>query len=160
MAQPRPRVTTVLQTVTKPTGQTTTVIQQTTVQAPAPAPTTSASAPTTTASATPAGGSSGHSLNDQGYSRMQAGDYAGAVPLLQQAVQKLRGTGPSDPYEGYANYNLGYTLLKARPLRRGDSVPRASRQPRAAAAGAAAGARASRALRLTITRAVRRTGGS
>ena len=38
--------------------------------------------------------------------------YAGALPLLQQAVQSLRGTGPSDPYEGFANYNLGYTLLQ------------------------------------------------
>lgn len=104
-AQPGQRVTTVLQTVTKPTGQTTTVIQQTTVQASAPPPTTTASGP-------PPSGASGHSLNDQGFSRMQAGDFAGAVPLLLQAVQQLRGTGPSDPYEGYANYNLGYSLLQ------------------------------------------------
>jgi tetratricopeptide (TPR) repeat protein len=55
---------------------------------------------------------SGHSLNDQGYSRSQAGDYAGAVPLLRSAVQKLRGLGPSDPYEAYANYNLGYALYR------------------------------------------------
>jgi serine/threonine-protein kinase len=55
---------------------------------------------------------SGHALNDAGYAKMQAGDYAAAVPLLQQAVQKLQGTGPSDPYEGYANYNLGYSLLQ------------------------------------------------
>jgi TolA-binding protein len=57
----------------------------------------------------PAGG---HELNDAGYEKMQAGDYEGALPLLQQAVQKLRGTGPSDPYEAYANYNLGYTLYQ------------------------------------------------
>ncbi len=127
----RPRVTTVLQTVTKPTGQTTTVVQQTTVQA---AP------PTTTAAAPPAaGGASGHALNDQGYSRMQAGDFAGAVPLLQQAVQKLRGTGPSDPYEGYANYNLGYSLLQvgrcaeAIPyLQRADSLEPSRHEPRQA----------------------------
>ena len=55
---------------------------------------------------------SGHSLNDQGYSRIQAGDYAGAVPLLQSAVQKLRGLGPGDPYEAFANYNLGYALYR------------------------------------------------
>jgi tetratricopeptide (TPR) repeat protein len=54
----------------------------------------------------------GHALNDAGYAKMKAGDYAGALPLLQQAVQKLQGVGPSDPYEGYANYNLGYTLLE------------------------------------------------
>ena len=35
------------------------------------------------------------------------------VPLLQQAVRKLSGTGPSDPYEGYANYNLGYALYRS-----------------------------------------------
>ena len=40
------------------------------------------------------------------------GNYAAALPLLQQAVQTLAGTGPSDPYEGYANYNLGYTLYR------------------------------------------------
>ena len=54
----------------------------------------------------------GHSLNDQGYSRIQSGDYAGAVPLLQSAVQKLSGSGPTDPYEGYANYNLGSALYR------------------------------------------------
>ena len=43
---------------------------------------------------------------------MRQGDYPGALPLLQQAVQKLQGTGPADPYEGYANYNLGYTLYR------------------------------------------------
>jgi Flp pilus assembly protein TadD len=52
-------------------------------------------------------------LNDQGYSLIRQGNYSGAVPLLQQAVQKLSGTGPSDPYEGYANYNLGYALYRA-----------------------------------------------
>jgi TolA-binding protein len=31
---------------------------------------------------------------------------------LQQAVQRLQGVGPSDPYEGYANYNLGYALYQ------------------------------------------------
>ena len=38
------------------------------------------------------------------------GDYAGALPLLQQAVAKLSGVG--FPNEAYANYNLGYTLLQ------------------------------------------------
>jgi len=27
-------------------------------------------------------------------------------------VRKLSGTGPRDPYEAFANYNLGYSLLK------------------------------------------------
>jgi eukaryotic-like serine/threonine-protein kinase len=128
-AQPRPRVTTVLRTVTQPTGQTTTVIQQTTVQGTTP--------PATTAAPPPPSGASGHALNDQGYSRMQAGDFAGAVPLLQQAVQKLQGTGPSDPYEGYANYNLGYSLLQigrcaeaSRYLQRADSLEPSRPEPR------------------------------
>jgi len=54
----------------------------------------------------------GHTLNDRGYSLMQQGNYASALPLLQQAARALRGTGPSDPYEAFANYNLGYTLWR------------------------------------------------
>ena len=50
--------------------------------------------------------------NDNGYSLMQQDNYATALPLLQQAVQKIAGVGPSDPYEGYAKYNLGYTLFR------------------------------------------------
>ena len=67
--------------------------------------------PASTPATPPSSGSaSGASLNDQGYARMRAGDYNGALPLLQQAVQKLRGVGY--PNEAYANYNLGYTLLQ------------------------------------------------
>jgi Flp pilus assembly protein TadD len=79
----------------------------------------------------------GHSLNDQGYSRIQAGDFGGAVPLLRSAVQKLRGVGPSDPYEGFANYNLGYALYRlgrcseAIPyLRRADQLEPQRHEPR------------------------------
>ena len=57
-------------------------------------------------------GASGHQLNDRGYELQQRSDYAGALPYLEQAVQRLQGTGPADPYEGYANYNLGYTLYR------------------------------------------------
>jgi eukaryotic-like serine/threonine-protein kinase len=53
---------------------------------------------------------SGSALNLAGYRRQQAGDYAGALPLLRQAVVKLSGVGY--PNEAYANYNLGYTLLQ------------------------------------------------
>jgi eukaryotic-like serine/threonine-protein kinase len=83
-APPQSKATTIVRTVTRPSGQTTTAVV----------------------------GLSGHALNDQGYTKMRAGDYAGAVPLLQQSVAKLRGVGPSDPYEAYANYNLGYSLLQ------------------------------------------------
>jgi hypothetical protein len=43
---------------------------------------------------------------------MKQGDFVGALPLVQRAVAGLRGTGPADPYEGYASYNLGFTLLQ------------------------------------------------
>ena len=41
---------------------------------------------------------------------MQQGDYAGALPLLERAVQKLGGTGSRD--EAYASYNLAYTRFQ------------------------------------------------
>jgi eukaryotic-like serine/threonine-protein kinase len=99
-----------VRTVVKPSGKTTTlretVTQQQSAPAPAPPP------PSPPPPPPPAVSSDGHSLNDRGYALMQRGDYRGALPLFQQAVQKLRGTGPSDLYEGYANYNLGYTLYR------------------------------------------------
>jgi eukaryotic-like serine/threonine-protein kinase len=99
----------VTRTITGQGGTTTverTVTHETTAAAPAPPPPPPPPPP-------PAAGASGHALNDQGYARIQAGDYTGAIPLLQQAVQKLAGTGPADLYEGYANYNLGYALYRA-----------------------------------------------
>jgi thioredoxin-like negative regulator of GroEL len=63
----------------------------------------------TTAPATAAapGSSSGTALNNAGFAKMQAGDFSGALPLLEQAVQQLDGTGSLD--EAYAKYNLAYT---------------------------------------------------
>jgi tetratricopeptide (TPR) repeat protein len=52
---------------------------------------------------------------------MRAQQYAQAVPILQRAVAALRSTGPRDPYEAYANYNLGYSLLQLG--RCGDAIP-------------------------------------
>jgi thioredoxin-like negative regulator of GroEL len=46
-------------------------------------------------------------LNDAGFRKMQAGDYQGALPLLEQAVQQLNGTGSTA--EAYAEYNLALT---------------------------------------------------
>jgi tetratricopeptide (TPR) repeat protein len=92
-----------VRTVVEPGGGTTTVhetvTQQQSSSAPPPPP-------------PPAVSSGGHTLNDRGFALMQRGDYPGALPLLQQAVAKLQGTGPADPSEGYANYNLGYTLYQ------------------------------------------------
>ena len=93
---PPPKPRTVVKTVTSP-GQT--VLRPVTPQQP-----TTTSAPTTAAAPSSAGGSA---LNDEGFQKMQAGDYAGAQPILQQAVQKLRGTGSTA--EAYADYNLAYT---------------------------------------------------
>jgi len=93
----RPKAVTVVRTVTKP-GRT---IEQT-VTAPAPPPaTTPATSPTAPT------GSTGAALNGEGYAKMQAGDYRGALPLLEQAVQRLEGTGSLA--EAYADYNLAYT---------------------------------------------------
>jgi hypothetical protein len=80
-----------------------------------PATTPSTSSPTATTASTPvplAAAADGRSLNDEGYARIQRGDYEGAIPPLRRAVKELRGTGPADPYEAYANYNLGYALLQ------------------------------------------------
>jgi tetratricopeptide (TPR) repeat protein len=64
----------------------------------------------TTAPTTAPAGQSGEALNDVGYAKMQAGDFEGALPLLEQAVQKLEGTGKL--YEAYAKYNLAYTRFQ------------------------------------------------
>lgn len=69
-----------------------------TVRETVTAPTSSAPAPA---------GASGSQLNLAGYRKLQAGDYTGALPLLEQAVQKLNGTAALD--EAYAKYNLAYT---------------------------------------------------
>jgi eukaryotic-like serine/threonine-protein kinase len=49
----------------------------------------------------------GVALNRDGYARMQAGDFAGALPLLRQSVLALKGANTLD--EAYADYNLAYT---------------------------------------------------
>jgi predicted Ser/Thr protein kinase len=55
----------------------------------------------------PAAGASGAELNDQGFALMQQGDYNAALPLLEQAVTKLNGSG--EIAEAYALYNLAAT---------------------------------------------------
>ena len=108
---PQPRATTVMRTVTTSGGVTT--VQQTV--------TTTSAAPASPSAAAVGPHGNGHSLNDQGYNLMRAHQYEQAVPILQRAVAALHGTGPSDPYEAYANYNLGYSLLQLG--RCGDAIP-------------------------------------
>jgi len=88
-------------TSTPPTPRTVTVTSTTVTTSPPPSPPPPAPASSSL---------SGTALNDAGFSKMQAGDYGGALPLLRQAVTKLEGVGYPD--EAYANYNLGYTLLQ------------------------------------------------
>jgi hypothetical protein len=65
----------------------------------------------TTAPSTAVGsGLSGAALNIAGFRKMQAGDYAGALPLLERAVQKLQGSRSLD--EAYADYNLAFTRFR------------------------------------------------
>lgn len=84
-----------------------TVVQTVTVPAPAVPASTAPAAPVTTATS-----SDPHALNDQAWALMQRGDFNDALPLLLQAVPQLQGAGPGDPYEAYANFNLGYTLVQ------------------------------------------------
>jgi hypothetical protein len=74
---------------------------------PPPAATTPTPAAVTTA---PATASSSSSLGLQGYRRMQAGDYAGAIPLLEQAASDLEGSGSLS--EAYNDYNLAFSLTR------------------------------------------------
>jgi hypothetical protein len=100
------RVRTVVKTVQ---GKATTITQQVTTTA-SPPPSPSPPPPPPPASPPPAAGSrSGAALTDAGLAKMKAGDWQGALPLLEQAVSKLQGTGQI--YEAYADYNLASTLL-------------------------------------------------
>jgi serine/threonine-protein kinase len=98
------------------TAQGTTVTRVLTKRMPAPTPSTLTVTSTVTASPTPTGipppTMTAHQLNDEGYALINQARYAEAVPLLERAVAALRGAGPADRYEGFANYNLGYALVE------------------------------------------------
>ncbi|MGH3128473.1 MAG: serine/threonine-protein kinase [Gaiellaceae bacterium] len=53
------------------------------------------------------GGMSGAELDAEGFERMQAGDYTGALPYFEEAVSLLAGSGSLA--EAYASYNLAFT---------------------------------------------------
>ena len=55
-------------------------------------------------------GAGGAALAQQGYRKIQAGDFAGAVPPLEQAAQRLQGSGSLA--EAYNDYNLAFALAK------------------------------------------------
>jgi eukaryotic-like serine/threonine-protein kinase len=73
-------------------------------------PVTVTTSPATTAATPAPSNASGRALNNAGFRKMQEGDYEGALPLLERAVQKLAGTGSQD--EAYASYNLAYTRFQ------------------------------------------------
>lgn len=51
-------------------------------------------------------------LNEEGYSRMRGGDYTAALPPLERAVGRLRGSESLN--EAYAEFNLAYTRYHLR----------------------------------------------
>jgi serine/threonine-protein kinase len=77
-----------------------------TVTTAAPAPTTVPTTEATTATTAPAAASPAE-LNDQGYALMRAGDFNGALPLLEQAWAGLSGS--SETVAAYTAYNLAFT---------------------------------------------------
>ena len=65
---------------------------------------------TTAPSAGVSSSATGRALNNAGFARMRIGDYSGALPLLERAVQRLQGSGSLD--EAYADYNLAFTRFQ------------------------------------------------
>ena len=65
--------------------------------------------PATTAPPTTAPPTGPAALDNQAFSLMGQQNFVAALPLLEQAVQELQGQGT--PTAGYANYNLGVTLI-------------------------------------------------
>ena len=102
-----PEARTIARTITS-RGQTVTV---TTTTKSEPPPTTTRSTEATTTAAQPSGSAS--SLNDEGYRKLQAGDAAGALPLLERAVVLAQGTGTLT--EAYADYNLALARFSPAP---------------------------------------------
>jgi serine/threonine protein kinase len=88
-------------------GQTKTVERPVTITT---SPATTPAANPATSPAAPPSSASSSSLALAGFNKMRAGDYNGALPLLEQAQQKLQGTGTLG--EAYNAYNLAYTRFQ------------------------------------------------
>ena len=80
-----------------------------TVERPVTVTTSPVTRPTTTSAQSPSSATAS-SLAIAGFNKMRQGDYSGALPLLEQAQQKLRGTGTLS--EAYNEYNLAYTRFQ------------------------------------------------
>jgi eukaryotic-like serine/threonine-protein kinase len=94
------------------TREGTTVRESVTVTTTTAPTTTATTAPTTTTA--PAAESpsvdEAKQLNDQAFGLMQEGRYEEALPLAQQALAGLEGSGEIE--EAYANYNVGRSLIE------------------------------------------------
>ena len=96
-----PETTAPTQPTTTAPPPTTTVGQTTAPAQPSPAP------------ANAVGVEQAADLNDEAFALMQDGRWEEALPLLRRAVPALRGTYSANfPYEAYAEYNLGRTLVE------------------------------------------------
>jgi eukaryotic-like serine/threonine-protein kinase len=85
--------------------------QVTTAEAPPPPPPPTAEpAPPPPASGDAISIGEAIALTDQSTGLIRQGNYAAALPLAQQALARLQGTG--ETYEGYANYNVGKSLAE------------------------------------------------
>jgi len=86
--------------------------QQPAPEQPAPEQPAEAQQPAPAEPAPAAEPASGSQLNDRGYALMQQGDYAGAVPVLKQAVASWPDDSTDLTY-GYALFNLGKALNRS-----------------------------------------------
>lgn len=85
-----------------------TTIRETITREATTAPTTTAPAPAPPPPP-PAGGNPVE-LTDRATALMKEGRYDEALPLAQEALRQLQGSG--ETYEGYANYNVGRSLVE------------------------------------------------
>jgi hypothetical protein len=93
------------------TGEGTTVRESVTVTTTtAPTTTTAATTQTTAPTTEDLSIDEAKGLNDQAFGLMQEGRYEEALPLAQQALAALEGSG--DDYEAFANYNVGRSLIE------------------------------------------------
>jgi serine/threonine-protein kinase len=105
-----PELSVSVKTVTRPG---TTIERVTTVRAQPPPPTEEPDPPATTAATTtaaPPSSASGVQLVDQSTGLIRAGRYSEALPIAQQALAKLDGSGQL--YEAYAHFNVGKSLAE------------------------------------------------
>jgi hypothetical protein len=95
-------------TVTEPG----TTVRETVTAQPPPSTASPPTTSTATSFGSPAATTSSSSPAQRGYERLQSGDAAGALPLLQQAAQELQGANSLG--EAYNDYNLAVAIAQTR----------------------------------------------